>query len=403
MTAEQQLILRVLGGSLCQQPPAEPAKTREFHWDRAVEESHAQAVAAIFLNGIAGFSEQLPEQEYQKLFKFARRYTAHNMRTEYLQQTLVKLLEQEQCPYVIIKGESAAAYYPVPEHRLLGDVDFMVPEDRAEQIIERLKQQGYEHSCKEDEYHQILKKGTERMELHFEVAGIPQGNAGAAVRAYLADVFEQRRLVQGSAGDFYAPSHAHHGLIILLHMQHHMTSTGVGLRQLMDWACFVERTRQEPFWETQLLPLLKQIGLLYYSAVVAKMCSLYFDMECPQWAGCADEGLCAELMEDVLAGGNFGRKDKARARSGSVLPDWIGYEEKKSNVVLLYNTLRQSILAHRPELEQKPIRLFGTMLGKTVQYFWLQCAGKKPAFRKVVGHLNERKSVYERLKMYEPE
>ena len=172
MTVEQQLILRVLGGSLCQQPPAEPPKTREFHWDRAVEESHAQAVAAIFLNGIAGFSEQLPEQEYQKLFKFARRYTAHNMRTEYLQQTLVKLLEQEQCPYVIIKGEAAAAYYPVPEHRLLGDVDFMVPEDRAEQIIERLKQQGYEHSCKEDEYHQILKKGTERMELHFEVAGI---------------------------------------------------------------------------------------------------------------------------------------------------------------------------------------------------------------------------------------
>ncbi|MBQ6831127.1 MAG: nucleotidyltransferase family protein [Oscillospiraceae bacterium] len=403
MTVEQQLILRVLGGSLCQQPPAEPPKTREFHWDRAVEESHAQAVAAIFLNGIAGFSEQLPEQEYQKLFKFARRYTAHNMRTEYLQQTLVKLLEQEQCPYVIIKGEAAAAYYPVPEHRLLGDVDFMVPEDRAEQIIERLKQQGYEHSCKEDEYHQILKKGTERMELHFEVAGIPQGNAGAAIRAYLADVFEQRRLVQGSAGDFYAPSHAHHGLIILLHMQHHMTSTGVGLRQLMDWACFVERTRQEPFWETQLLPLLKQIGLLYYSVVVTKMCSLYFGQECPHWACNADEELCRELMEDLLAGGNFGRKDQSRARSGSILPDWTGQEKKKSNTALLYHTLRCSVLKQRPELERKPVLLFGKMMGKVCRYLWLQCTGRRPDLKNVMKHLEERKSVYERLRMYEPE
>lgn len=403
MTKEQKLLLTVLGCSIRGDALKQLPDMDEFQWTSVKKESHIHTVSQIFFYGIDHLRTDVPEQEYQKLFKLARQYSAHNMRAEYLQQQLVGLLEQERCPYVILKGEAAAAYYPVPEHRLLGDVDFIIPEDRAQEIIEKLKQQGYEHSCEEDEYHQILRKGTDRMELHFEVAGIPQGNAGAAVRAYLADVFDQRRLVRGSTGEFYAPSHAHHGLILLLHMQRHMSDVGLGLRHLMDWSCFVSETWQEHFWQERLLPVLKEIGLFYYCAVMTRTGCICFDLECPEWAQSSDEQLCRELIEDLLAGGNFGRKNQMRARSGNMLPKWAENQHEQGNITLLWKALKRSAIGKNPDMEGRPVRLFGKMVFKAFRYVWLWFTGKRPNLFGVISFANERRSVYDRLRLFETE
>ena len=395
VTTEQKILLALIKSAICGgEVPAVPEDT---DWKALFQEAYTQAVPMLFFDIASG---QMPEQVYQKSFQLTRQCTAHNLRTEHTQAMLVSVLDEGAHPYVIIKGEASAAYYPKPELRLLGDVDFLLQDGHAPAVIEKMKQLGFTHSCKETPYHQILHRGREQIELHFEVAGIPQGKAGAAAREYLATVFDQRQTAAGSGGAYCVPCGAHHGLILMLHMQHHLQSHGMGLRHIMDWACFVQRTAGEPFWQEHLLPILHRIGLYRYCAVMTKLCALYLGTVCPAWAAEAPEELCRDLMEDLMAGGNFGCKDKERARSTNMLPDWTEEDIPVSKLSLLLRTLRQSVLNTCPELAEKPVRLGLFMVLKVLRYCALYCVGRRPNIWKAAAKADQRRSVYDRLEMF---
>ena len=370
-------------------------------WEALLQEACAQTVALLYFDGISVMKEQMPEDIYRQTFTIARRVTANNMRTEYAQRELVEILEQAQYPYVILKGEMAASCYPVPELRVLGDVDFMVPMEITEPLVEKMKALGYEHTWEPGDYHQVFEKNKACLEMHMEVAGMPEGAAQQPVREYLASILEKSVLMDRGMGAFRVPCPEHQAMVLILHMQHHVVGWGLGLRHIMDWACFMNQTVREPFWQESVLPLLKKIGLLRFVAVITKMASLYLGSVCPEWAENVEPDLCRDMMEDILAGGNFGRKDKDRARAINMLPDWEKGDKKTGKVSLLYQTLRGSVLKQHPNLENKPVRLFFCMVGKTLRYVALFCVGKRPNLLKAASHADTRRTVYERLKMFE--
>ena len=47
-------------------------------------------------------------------------------------------------PYVILKGTSAAKYYPYPEYRMMGDIDIMTSREDFETACKQLMDNGYE-------------------------------------------------------------------------------------------------------------------------------------------------------------------------------------------------------------------------------------------------------------------
>lgn len=398
MTLEQKLLLKFMAAAIRGERPEEAPEATD--WRTLFQEAYNQGVPLLFFDALSQL-QQIPEPVFSKSFALARRCTAHNLRAESTQDLLVSTLHAGEHPYVILKGEAAAAYYPKPELRLLGDVDFLLQDGHAEAVIETMKQQGFSLNTEIQSYHQALIRGSEQMELHFEVAGIPQGQAGDVVRAYLETVFTERELCRRENRSYYVPSHAHHGMILLLHMQHHMQSHGMGLRHLMDWACFVQRTEEEPFWQERLLPVLKKIGLRHYCAVMTKLCALFLEIRCPEWACYAPDALCWALMEDLLAGGNFGRKDKVRARSTNMLPDWTKGTAPKSKLVLLWRTLHEAVLKQHPEYANRPALRFLCIVGKILRYCALFCVGKRPDIWKAAAYASTRRSIYDELKMFE--
>lgn len=400
MTFEQKLLLKYMAAAIRGEKPEEAPETTD--WRTLLAEAYEQGVPLLLFDVLSQL-RQIPEPVFSKSFALARRCTAHNLRAESTQDLLVSTLHAEDHPYVILKGEAAAAYYPKPELRLLGDVDFLLQDGHADAVIEAMVRQGFSLNTQIQSYHQALTRGSEQMELHFEVAGIPQGPAGDVVRAYLQSVFTERKLCRQGDRGCYVPCHAHHGMILLLHMQHHMQSRGMGLRHLMDWACFVQRTAEEPFWQERLLPVLKRIGLRHYCAVMTKLCALFFEIPCPEWACDAPDALCRALMEDLLAGGNFGRKDEVRARSTNMLPDWAEGNVPKSRLVLLWRTLRQAVLRQHPACEKRPVLRLLFMAGKALRYCVLFCAGKRPGIFKAAAYAGTRRRIYDELKMFEAE
>ncbi len=399
MTAEQKLLLdtaacAVQGKQLNIQPES-------ICWTDFLREAQSQGVFLPVFHILSQVPGLLPEEIGSEFSRCARRATARNMQAEFSQTELVSALEKAACPYVILKGEASAGYHPVPELRQLGDVDFLVPENRIDSVIAEMKQLGYEAQW--NDHHWLLQKGRSRLEMHLEPTGIPEAKHRGEITEFFRTIYENSLEISGAGGKFRTAGEAHHGLILLLHMQHHAVSEGMGLRHLMDWACYVNATAEKVFWQQSLLPLLRQIGLFRFCAVMTKITAMYLGTCCPDWAEAANPELCRELMEDILAGGNFGQKNKERARAGNMLPQWDKNEQKAGRVRLLYRTLRKAVLRQHPQWEKKPVVLFFAMTGKAVRYTALYFLGKRPNLLKAASYANSRRTVYEQLHLFDTE
>ena len=100
-------------------------------------------------------------------------------------------------------------------------------------------------------------------ELHFEPAGVPGGKAGDYVRKMLEDIQETAVRVENNEFSYIIPDDFHHGLVMLLHMQHHLLAEGIGLRHLSDWAVFVntlsadveEKSKFEDIFKERLMKI----------------------------------------------------------------------------------------------------------------------------------------------------
>lgn len=401
MTKEQEFLLSVLKkavqGESVQTMPDAP-----LDWPELLQEARDQAVWLVFFDALTPVQAQLP-MDMDAAELEAVSILSSNLNTEQAQQELTGVLEEREDPYVILKGLTSAAWYPKPETRLLGDVDFLMPVELHEQIIARLQERGYIHQYFPGLHHHNLDKQDLHLELHKEISGIPKETGREHIEDFMRSVYSRRQRLHTQLGSYYGPGDAHQALIQLLHLEDHTLSGGVGLRQIMDWACFMNGNGQKAFWQEELLPLLKKIGLYNFAAVLTKMASLYLGSFCPDWAEYVEEDLCRDMMEDILASGNFSCKDTRRNHSFSFLPDWEGQDMKGGKLSRLYKSLRRVVVSQDPRLEGRPLATFWAMVCKAVRYVALYLIGKRPDLAEVSALAEERESVFRRLKMFETE
>ncbi|MCD8398772.1 MAG: nucleotidyltransferase family protein, partial [Lachnospiraceae bacterium] len=93
------------------------------------------------------------------------------------------------------------------------------------------------------------------------------------------------------------------------HKLGHFLNSGLGLRQLCDWAVFVKERLTPEIWE-DLVPKLKDFGLLYFTGVMTRACidALGLPEEVAPWAMQYDVSLAEDVIEKMLKEGNCGHK-----------------------------------------------------------------------------------------------
>lgn len=399
MTQEQILLLELMKlsikGQQLHQLPQE-----NINWASLWKEARAQTVPVLCFHALSPIQQNIyaafPELEEQMQLSYI--HLGQTAQLEAAQADISAILDQLKCPYLILKGTTSASYYPDPSLRILGDIDVLIPSDQVDRVTGAMVALGYRELEKELDHHTALAKNGAVLELHTAVAGIPRKQGKKAVLDYLQTLHTHKQQLSTAAGSYYAPSAHHHALVMVLHMVYHIEEYGFGLRHLMDWACFLEKTAQDEFWQ-ELLSLLRKIGLFRFTAVVTRLCSLYLGSPCPDWAADISQELCQAMIEDVMTGGNFGRKDPDRARSATMLPDWES-QPKAGKICRMFQVLRYYILLEKPELEHKPVALFFRMAGSCVRFIFLSLQGKRPDLIRAAIIAEERKSVYEQLQLY---
>ena len=215
-------------------------------------------------------------------------------------------------PYVILKGLSAARYYPSPEYRSLGDIDIMTLREDMQAACDSLLENGYQEIAPNCRHREFVKDGFS-VEVHISYAWV--------------DDIDQARNIDNLILENIVKSHEHtlpdlvNGLVLLEHINHHLES-GLGLRQIIDWMMFVHRCLPDEKWP-EFRKLAEQVGLKSLAVNTARMCELYLGLPERNWSKSADEKVCECLMEYVLTSGNFGRQIEYEDRRAVARGEWL--------------------------------------------------------------------------------
>lgn len=355
--------------------------SEKMEWEEAalLAEASSQAVLLLAAQALETVSDAGKKQMNAVI--------ARNMNLVYEHTELHELLTENGIPYVILKGCASASYYPDPILRTMGDVDFLVkPEDfdRAGELLENI---GFTPEEDRGGIHVAYHRDAFTWEMHRSVNGIPSGECGKRVAEYLRNIIETAVDYETECGTMRIPDAFHHCLILLLHTASHLTSEGIGLRHLCDWAVFAGK-EDVGQWQREL----ELCGLWRFAQILTLVSEKYLGLPGRAWSGEAEGWLLDGLMEDIFSGGNFGQKDADR-------PGQIKYisnrgertVDSKSPILQIWNTIGKKAKA-----EQK------SRIAVMAEYAEMLLKGtRKMDSRKTLSDAKQRKRLYVQLRLYE--
>lgn len=232
------------------------------------------------------------------------------------QNDVLALMHKANIPAVILKGAAAAANYPIPEYRSMGDVDLIVLPEDFERTFLLLKEAGYKTEENLEHYIRHIEFKTKYDQIAIELHKYFSMGKHKAQHKIL-----NQRIYNGisncqwtTVSEYEIPvlPKLENGLVLLAHIDQHL-SEGLGLRQIIDWMCYVEKYLDDGFWQIEFQKAAEQIGLDKLAMVTTMMCSKYLGLQKKSitWFTKLDKNewhLSEKLMEYILDHGNFGYK-----------------------------------------------------------------------------------------------
>ena len=402
LTKEQEVLLNLISLSISDNPSALVLSREELsdvNFVTVAKESIYQAVnMQAFSSAVSHYKEFISQPIINKWQEFAVNSTQSNLKVIKAQNDLVKILEGGGYSYAIIKGASASSYYNAPFERILGDVDFLIDKEKKEELENLLLSNGYQKDPMAHISHVVFTKPDAHLEMHFEVAGLPENEYKSYVQNFVLPTVESAVVNNVDGNKFLSPNHLYHGAIILLHTQHHMLNEGLGLRHLCDLAVFVSKTHKEDFWVKELLPFAKNIGLYKFLSVMVKTCVKYLKIPRPDWLEDFTEPSPEEIILDVFSSGNMGKKDEVRARSGMLIAK--KGNKKRGAIATLAVSLHKAVILKYPFVKKWWILYPFIYLYKAIQNVFRMIFGKRTSISKMAPEAKKRQSLYDKLDVY---
>lgn len=376
-------------------------------WKAVFRESKQQAVAfQVFMD--RGRLTRMPEELQQEIQTYLFRRMIKNLQVHAHHTDLHRMLSANGIRYVVLKGAASARYYPDPQSRSMGDVDFYVEKSDFERALALFREAGFDAGELDHICHVVLRKKPMHLEMHHTPAGVPGGQMGQIILGYLSDLREQACLVENKTVTCYCPSDFHHGLIMLMHLQHHLLAEGIGLRHLCDWAVFVNKFRGTEFPEL-FRKRLKSVGLWRLARILSLCAVRYLGLDEQTWMTERRSDLQAAdaLMEDILSGGNFGNKDRQRAYEGMFISDRGKNGVADRRLRMAFRSLNRITFAKYPIFRKIPILLpLGWILAFGGYLFRTHKRNRQGSQIHVLSAYQKsapRIRLYQSLGIYEPE
>ena len=233
-------------------------------WHELMALAERQGVLAIAVDGLQVLMEahkdkivavrENPAEWQLWLLENIGQMTQYEIMNHQQKKVIAELSEiwaAEGIRMMVFKGQANAAFYPKPEHRAVGDIDCWLFGD-AEKADNIMKNHGADVDCnwyrhskisfqgETIENHRVMShtRGNKKhQKMERELRKMAKENLNDNVDLYLEGCGKALK----ASAQFNACFLTYHGL-------HHFTSEGLRLKQILDWAMFLQKEQDKVDW-----------------------------------------------------------------------------------------------------------------------------------------------------------
>ena len=393
---EMQTLLVLLAYELFQKKLEVDAS--DVDWTAVLTEGDKHAVTALLYPGLR-LLNGVPEDTIAKARSAAITATIASESMLKSQRDILELLKANHIPCTVLKGTSVAYLYPHPELRTIGDIDILVDEENLDEACKALQADGFAPSYTAEK-HLCLQKGAVWVEMHRMVSVFPESEKGLFTKQYMTEALRHIQTAEIDGVCFPMLSGVYQIISLLAHMEQHLATSGIGLRQVCDWAVTAHALRN--CFDGETLALLERCGLLRFARIMTRLCERYLGLPPCPWTADASDALVDAMLSDVLEGGNF-HAQYAKRPLADVLTDAYDVSGKGRNS-LFRNYIRYLKKYLRQNEPWAKSRLWLPVFGVFLPVRWgvRVLLGKRKQINLVhaVGMAREREKLLRELELY---
>lgn len=161
---------------------------------------------------------------------------------------------------MVLKGYACSLDWPVPNHRPSGDIDIWMfgRYKEADSLLSSEKGIAIDHS---HYHHTVFSWKGFAVEDHYDFISVFHRKSNFKFEKILKELGKNDSNYTQLIGErLYLPSAKLHTLFLLKHMMLHFAAGGINMRQLLDWAFFVQKHHSEIDWD-YLSAILDEYGM----------------------------------------------------------------------------------------------------------------------------------------------
>lgn len=368
-------------------------------WSAVLAEAQRHKVTALMYPAIRSI-DGMPEAVFNKVCGTAITVATASEAMLKEQRRILDLLEARQIPCAVLKGTSVAYLYPHPELRTIGDIDILVDEENLDEACKALQADGFAPSYTAEK-HLCLQKGAVWVEMHRMVSVFPESEKGRFTKQTMAGALHHIQTAEIDSVRFPMLSGAYQIIGLLAHMEQHLATSGIGLRQVCDWAVTAHALRN--CFDGETLALLERCGLLRFAKIMTRLCERYLGLPPCQWTeDASDDALVAAMLSDVLEGGNFQAQHAKRPLADVLMDAYDVAGKGKTSLFRNYiRYLKKYLRQNEPWAKSRLwLPVFGVFL--PVRWGVRVLLGKRKQINLVhaVGMAREREKLLRELELY---
>lgn len=287
--------------------------TKDEEWQKIIDFFTRQT-----LNGLLPDAISLLPADKQPHFETKMRMISSQLQVERINGIVngellafTNELNNRDVPYFMLKGQGAATLYPIPSHRIAGDIDLYVPNEHVKYIANGFEAFGAVRTAETRHHINYHARGVE-WELHHHIYYFQKNKCNHIFMRYVEDAMRKApeyATIEGEKVRVMPPTT--NVITLLAHILDHFYCEGVGLRQLCDFALMLHH-KKEAIDKTEFLKALEELSLTKSYRVFGYLCVHYLGLpeeDLLHKVTGKEMQLAHKVMIDCIRGGNFGYAD----------------------------------------------------------------------------------------------
>ena len=254
-------------------------------WEAVLALSERQVLSAVVADGIDRLPKEIRPPKPVMLQLIGSVLQNYEYRHELYRRAIAALAgfyNNHGFKMMVLKGFACALDWPKPEHRPSGDIDIWQFGQYREADAVLATEKGITID-KSHHHHTVFYWRDFMVENHYDFINVHARRSNAKLEKIFKELGEASNIddnenkgtripwVEEYGERVYLPSANLHALFLIRHAVAHFAAAEITLRQVLDWAFFVEKHGREVDWPW-LMGVLEEFGLKRFFDVLNAIC-----------------------------------------------------------------------------------------------------------------------------------